>query len=255
MDAEWYCVVCPSCDALLVTRFERMFARITCRECRHTDPAISRRQGTPATEVWHSDSWRTRRVFPDLLLAAGVPISPRKNRLLPFVACQLVSADWDRRWYSPVYWELLDEVCRAVEAVADGVAEVGSLARPFAKVRESGSPRDLGLAPSWFSHFAHCCEFGIHSLAEWHAAHMGDAIREVFPDPFTPTRFDPAWRTEVVTGIANGVYSDRTFGVLPVLADALQDAGCDSDPILAHLRGFGPHTRGCWALDLILGKE
>ena len=47
----------------------------------------------------------------------------------------------------------------------------------------------------------------------------------------------------------------REFGAMPILADALQDAGCDSDDILDHCRGDGPHVRGCWVVDLVLGKE
>jgi hypothetical protein len=58
-----------------------------------------------------------------------------------------------------------------------------------------------------------------------------------------------------VERIADTIYRDRSFTDLPILADALEDAGCDNADILSHLRGPGPHVRGCWALDLILGKE
>ncbi|QEG25961.1 hypothetical protein GobsT_06960 [Gemmata obscuriglobus] len=51
------------------------------------------------------------------------------------------------------------------------------------------------------------------------------------------------------------MYESRDFGAMPVLADALQDAGCDSDDILNHCRGDGVHVRGCWVVDLVLGKE
>ncbi|OWK36188.1 hypothetical protein FRUB_08751 [Fimbriiglobus ruber] len=51
------------------------------------------------------------------------------------------------------------------------------------------------------------------------------------------------------------MYESRDFSVTPILADALQDAGCDNEDILNHLRGDGPHVRGCWALDLLLGKK
>jgi hypothetical protein len=54
--------------------------------------------------------------------------------------------------------------------------------------------------------------------------------------------------------IARAIYEDRTFDRLPILADALQDAGCDSDELLEHCRGDGPHVLGCWALDVVLGK-
>lgn len=68
--------------------------------------------------------------------------------------------------------------------------------------------------------------------------------------------FDPAWRTVDVMALARGVDASQDFNGLPVLADALQEAGCDSDELLNHLRDTtASHVRGCWALDLVLGKE
>ncbi len=66
---------------------------------------------------------------------------------------------------------------------------------------------------------------------------------------------DPAWLTFPVVLLATSICQDRTFDRLPILADALEDAGCDNPDILTHLRSDGPHVRGCWALDLILGKS
>lgn len=67
-------------------------------------------------------------------------------------------------------------------------------------------------------------------------------------------RFDPKWRTEAAVGIAAKAYDERAFGVLPILADALEEAGCDNLPMLAHCRDATIHTRGCWVLDHILDK-
>jgi hypothetical protein len=80
-------------------------------------------------------------------------------------------------------------------------------------------------------------------------------IRDVFGNPFRPVTFDPSWQSPTVLSLAQGIYEDRAFDRLPILADALADAGCDDAELLGHLRGPGPHVRGCWALDLILGKE
>ena len=55
--------------------------------------------------------------------------------------------------------------------------------------------------------------------------------------------------------LARTIYDDRRFDLLPILADALEEAGCGDAEILAHCRGPGPHVRGCWAVDLVLGKE
>jgi hypothetical protein len=87
-------------------------------------------------------------------------------------------------------------------------------------------------------------------------ARQATLFREVFGSPFRPVAFNPAWRTTDATLLANGIYAERAFDRMPVLADALQDAGCDADELLAHLRDTtATHVRGCWALDLVLGKE
>jgi hypothetical protein len=65
---------------------------------------------------------------------------------------------------------------------------------------------------------------------------------------------DPQWLTSTVAALAQGIYADRAFDRLPILADALQDAGCGNEDVLAHCRGAGPHARGCWVVDLLLGK-
>jgi len=66
---------------------------------------------------------------------------------------------------------------------------------------------------------------------------------------------DPLWRTSTVIALAKGINEEKAFDRLPILADALQDAGCENDDVLDHCRGAGPHVRGCWVVDLLLGKE
>ena len=80
-------------------------------------------------------------------------------------------------------------------------------------------------------------------------------IRDIFGNPFRPVAFDPRWRTSDSVGVARGIYEDRAFERLPILADALMDAGCADEQVLSHCRGEGPHVRGCWVVDLVLGKE
>jgi hypothetical protein len=80
-------------------------------------------------------------------------------------------------------------------------------------------------------------------------------LRDVIGNPFKAVAFDESWRTEAVIGLARGMYEARDFDPMPVLADALEDAGCTDADVLAHCRGDGPHVRGCWVVDLVLGKE
>jgi hypothetical protein len=81
-------------------------------------------------------------------------------------------------------------------------------------------------------------------------------LADIFGNPFRPAAFDPAWRTSTATALARQMYESRDFSAMPILADALQDAGCDSDDILNHCRDpHATHVRGCWVVDLVLGKE
>ena len=87
------------------------------------------------------------------------------------------------------------------------------------------------------------------------AAHTA-LCRDIFGNPFQPITFTPAWRTSDVLLLARGIYEERAFDRMPILADALQDAGCDATQLLDHLRDTNAtHVRGCWALDLVLEKE
>jgi hypothetical protein len=65
----------------------------------------------------------------------------------------------------------------------------------------------------------------------------------------------PAWHSSNVRGLSQGIYEGYLFDRLPILADALEDAGCDNADILNHCRQPGEHVRGCWVVDLLLGKE
>jgi hypothetical protein len=84
---------------------------------------------------------------------------------------------------------------------------------------------------------------------------LADLYRCVLGNPFGPVELDPRWRTADVVGLAQGIYEDRAFDRLPILADALTDTGCDDESILGHCRNEGPHPRGCWVVDLVLGKK
>jgi hypothetical protein len=80
-------------------------------------------------------------------------------------------------------------------------------------------------------------------------------LRDIFGNPFRPPRVASAWRTATAVALARGIYAERAFNVLPILADALEEVGCSEQAILDHLRGPGIHVRGCWPVDLLLTKE
>jgi hypothetical protein len=80
------------------------------------------------------------------------------------------------------------------------------------------------------------------------------ALRDLFGNPFHPVTFSPEWRTEAVVALARGIYEERAWDRMGVLADALDDAGCDRTDVLEHCRGPNVHVRGCWVVDGVLGK-
>jgi hypothetical protein len=97
--------------------------------------------------------------------------------------------------------------------------------------------------------------------------HLGwwSLLRDIIGNPFRPSPPLPAavlaWNDRTVYRLAQAIYEDRQLPAgtldtarLAILADALLDAGCDDEALIAHCRGAGPHVRGCWAVDLILGK-
>jgi hypothetical protein len=78
----------------------------------------------------------------------------------------------------------------------------------------------------------------------------------VFGDPFAPfVFFSPAWLSPEVVGLARTIYEDRAFERMPLLGEALKDAGCRNWDLIEHCRSPHPHVRGCWVLDLALGKS
>jgi hypothetical protein len=143
---------------------------------------------------------------------------------------------------------------RAVE-LAERFADRAVFKRAMSAARAAarGLPRAAADNQAW-----RAAALTVAGVAEGHAVAL---LRDVFGNPFRPVSVDPARLTPLVSALAAVAYEERSAdgGLdadrLAVLADALEDAGCVEADLLAHLRGPGPHVRGCWALDLILGKQ
>jgi hypothetical protein len=103
------------------------------------------------------------------------------------------------------------------------------------------------------------------SVEEWLDPVQADLLRDIFGNPFGSVALSPAalgWNNALVVRLAQAAYDERQLpagtldsGRFAVLADALEEAGCTDADILGHLRGSGPHVRGCWPVDLCLGKS
>jgi hypothetical protein len=119
---------------------------------------------------------------------------------------------------------------------------------------------------------ARCAAYAVSAGAgkveqdEGEQAAQAELLRCIFGRPlFRPITVPVgllAWNDGLVISLAQAAYDERTLPEghldltrLAVLADALEDAGCSAPDLLGHLRGPGPHVRGCWAVDLILGKS
>jgi hypothetical protein len=160
----------------------------------------------------------------------------------------------ERGWhrpYFPFYTARVDEP-QAAHHIAGKTAVVTAWAMAHEVLHRSDPAEIERLGDNWRRHE--------RAEAEWRQAYrqvetcQAGLLRDIVGNPFRPVTVDPAWLTPTVVARAEGIYGDRTFDRIPILADALADAGCDNTDVLAHCHIDGEHVRGCWAVDLVLGK-
>lgn len=190
----------------------------------------------------------------------------QRKRILAFVACC-------RSTWSHVSLECNRKALATSEKYADGEATLQELEINWRRARFEpivycewfmavAGPLDDGtvidISPHTDEDYQALATFeGTVSKAdreEWSPERIAFGL-DVFGHVFRDATFDPSWRTSTVHALARQMYQTRDFSPMPILADALQDAGCDNDDILDHCRGPGPHVRGCWVVDLVLGKS
>jgi len=95
-----------------------------------------------------------------------------------------------------------------------------------------------------------------YPATEPEAAAQSLLLRDIFgPRFFRAVTINPAWLTSTVVSLGQAIYDERAFDHMPVLADALEESGCTNQEMLAHCRGGSEHVRGCWLIDVILGKS
>ncbi len=220
------------------------------------------------------EEWWEQCQSPGEMLATRGVRSARKRRLFAVACCYRI---WDR---------LTDERCRravkATEEMADreGMGEewehwneIQAVLEELDRSRNSENPLLEALSAEYrwaveaVSETVHPNMLGVAEkvssntralhLGSWHEEQRAQCqfLREIFGNPFRPVIMRPAWRTTDVMLLTRGIYEDRAFDRMPILADALQDAGCANDDLLNHLRDTSlTHIRGCWAIDLVLGK-
>ncbi|MCI0458097.1 MAG: hypothetical protein L0Z62_14130 [Gemmataceae bacterium] len=179
--------------------------------------------------------------------------SDRKLRLVACACCRL-------RW--PLLRKASRKAVEIAELLADGLVNAQALERAVRAAREV----DLVSASYPITTAASMALRAVVSdglyAANWtvnytdhHLEDEAHLLRDLFGNPFRTVAVDRGWVKPAVVALARSIYEERLFEDLPVLADALEEAGCTNADILSHLRGPGPHVRGCWVVDLILGKE
>jgi hypothetical protein len=207
------------------------------------------------TERW----WLKSYDYTTMMQFMGVHLSRRKRLLFGCATARLV-------------WDFVVQPCnrKAVltsEAYADGQATLAELATAWHDLAWEAAMYSewhidaltAGLAYSEATRQDRDRFSGLdRSPFEVSRMQWSDALRDIAGNPFHEYALHPDWldaNDRIAAALAETAYDERAFESLPILADALEDAGCDIAAVLDHLRGPGPHFRGCWALDLILGKQ
>ncbi len=212
----------------------------------------------------------------EMYVAVERGASARKMRLFGVACCRRV-------------WNLMTDpehraAVEASEKFADGLIDEAALDGAFVPVgetvRESSTEWTVHRwmasavqhvwgsdAAGWAASFAargRAASCGPEGCPEWDAANRAEEsaqchlLRDIFGNGFLPFRFNPGWLSgdgRAATDLAGEVYATQDFGRLPELGDALERAGCAARDAIEHCRSPGPHVRGCWVVDALLGRE
>lgn len=84
---------------------------------------------------------------------------------------------------------------------------------------------------------------------------QSDLLRCIFGNPFNPVSIDRSSLSSIVTDLAQTIYHQNAFEAMLELADHLEKSGCTNKAVLEHCRRCMNHARGCWVIDLLLGKQ
>jgi len=176
-------------------------------------------------------------------------VSERKLRLF---ACAC-----GRHHLHPKHDERDQRILEVEERYADGMTSIETLVAAY---EEAGNDPVDAMDAAYFDPYLHAYYTGIeyeHSLgfipAEVRLLHCG-LLRDIIGNPFRSWTVDRSWLVRNVVKVAQSIY-ERSFDKLPILADALEEEGCTDADILKHCREPGPHVRGCWVVDLLLGRS
>jgi hypothetical protein len=199
-------------------------------------------------KVWHLLSPSVQERLPGVEVGCDTEVDERSyhewQRTLDEIDLEMGEAVWDATGQFRSHWTT--QTAQLAAVLLPGICALnywdwGSMEAQADRVADYCVASGEEVAKSWSNFRSYQCEL----------------FRDIFGLLEHSIALDPGWLTwngGTITRLAQAIYDERAFEGLPVLADALEDAGCTGNAILEHLRGAGPHTRGCWALDLLLNK-
>ena len=187
-------------------------------------------------------------------------ISGRKWRLVAVASCR---QNFSRLLKGSSRWKAIDVVLTTalehVERHADGQLDYETLLQLLQSLRKTSPElaKKTSVFPEWLNWAALRSPNEAACSMDWPLTRKSHAelLLCLFGNTFHTTSIDAAWLTPKLVNEAEQIYDQRAFDRLPVLADELEVAGCAEADILTHCRQPGPHVRGCWPVDLILGKS
>ncbi len=196
------------------------------------------------------EDWLSTERYFGMLNHLGDGPNARKFWLLSAECCRVLNK-WDRSV----------ELSEAIDRFADGVSTPKEAKEAEESLRQLTT---LDWVDRNARKMAWMCAFQVQAnnrdrSSECSAGNvMADLIRDLFGNPFRPVAVEPSWLSwnqETVLRIAQRIYAEKAFEQLPILGDALMEAGCEDEDIISHCHAKTPHVRGCWVVDLILGRH
>jgi hypothetical protein len=194
-----------------------------------------------------------------LLVSLRAKASERKLRLFAVACCRRVwrqMADGRSRQAVEVAEQYADGLAGDAERIFISKIAYAAWTTPAGAAAREALAANAWASASGASRYATWAVQGVPRAEELHA--HAELAHDIFGNLFRPFNVYPAWlawRGGLIVSMARRMYDSRDFSDMPVLADALEEAGCRVQDILGHCRSGGEHVRGCWVIDLLLGKS
>jgi hypothetical protein len=216
----------------------------------------------PMSQFMTESQWLSATSTYDMLQYLGKSLSDRKRVLF---GCATARQTW------PLISKAINrQAVQTSERYADGLASKENVLQAWSRLDWEPAMYvewHIGTVTAGLSYRSPTPEETMHkclsdfpqrrSVEQRHHA-WADALREIVGNPFQQPRIDPAWlmwNARIVARLSQVIYDEHRWEDMPILGDALEEAGCRDENILSHCRQSPPHYRGCWVVDLVLARS